>query len=77
MVLQPYFVLPDDVKWREQELDVIIGLPLGAKIFLDESLDKLIHNVENNENLWSDEMLGEAWIMTEEGLSRTIEDTER
>jgi len=76
ILLDPFFKLPPHVKWRDQELDIVISLPVGMRIFLDESLKDLLKGVDNNENLWSDEMVGKAWIMKEEGLSRTFKETE-
>ncbi len=76
IVFDPYFDLPEDVKWRDQELDIIISLPVGTVVFIDESMRDLLHGVENMENLWSDEMVGKTWIMSEEGLSRTDKETE-
>jgi len=76
ILMDSYFSLPPHIKWRDQELDIVLSLPVGTEIYLDESLRKLIHGVDNTENLWSDELLGKSWIMTDEGLSRTIEETE-
>jgi phage shock protein PspC (stress-responsive transcriptional regulator) len=76
LVLDPYFTLPEHIKWRDQEVDIVLSLPVGAEIYLDESLRDLLQNIENLDNLWSDEMVGQAWIMTEDGLTRTTEETE-
>jgi len=76
LMMDQYFTLPPHVKWRDQELDLVLSLPVGTKIFLDESIKELIHGIDNDDNLWSDEMIGESWIMTEDGLSRPIKETE-
>ncbi len=76
IVFDPYFDLPEHIKWRDQELDIVISLPVGTKIYLDESMRDLLHGAENLENMWSDEMVGKSWIMNEKGLSRTHEETE-
>ncbi len=76
IVLDSYFELPPDIKWRDQEMDVVISIPVGTHIFLDESMKDLLHDVENMDNMWSDDMLGKSWVMNEEGLSRTIKETE-
>jgi hypothetical protein len=76
IVFDPYFNLPEHIKWRDQELDIVISLPVGTKIYLDKSMRDLLHGAENLENMWSDEMVGKSWIMNEKGLSRTHEETE-
>ena len=76
LILDPYFVLPEHIKWRDQEVDIILSIPVGMEIFLDKSLVDVLHNVENLDNLWYDEMVDQLWIMTDEGLTRAIEETE-
>jgi len=76
IMLDSYFKLPPHIKWREQELDIVISLPVGTRIFLDESLKDILRDVDNRENLWVGEMVGKAWVMSEEGLTRAREETE-
>ena len=76
IMLDPYFELPENVKWREQEVEVVISVPVGTRIYIDESMEDLLEGVENTDNLWSDELAGKSWIMTEEGLTRSYKDTE-
>lgn len=76
LMLDGYFELPAHIKWRDQELDIILSLPVGTQIFLDETMRDLLQGVDNTDGLWSDEMLGKTWIMTDEGLTRFIEETE-
>ncbi|MCD6346994.1 MAG: PspC domain-containing protein [Bacteroidales bacterium] len=74
LVIDPYFRLGKDEKWRDQELKIVISLPVGYRIFLDESTRDYLKGVDNQENLWSEYMSGQEWIMEDEGLTRINKD---
>lgn len=76
ILLDSYFELPKNTKWRDQEVDVVISIPVGTLIYLDESLRDMLQGVESVEDLWENMMLGKSWIMTEEGLSLSNKETE-
>ena len=52
-----------------QELDLTLELPVGMVVFLDHSLEDLIYDIKNVNNMWDYDMLGHYWKMEEEGLS--------
>ncbi len=76
IMLDAYFELPPHIKWRDQELDIVLSLPVGTRIFLDETMQDLLQGIDNTEGYWSDDMVDKSWIMTEEGLSLFIKETE-
>ncbi len=76
LIIDPYFRLGEEEKWRGQELDLVLKLPIGYRIFLDESTKEYLSRVSNQENLWSKRMIGEEWIMEENGLRRLSKETD-
>ena len=76
LIIDPYFRLGEEEKWRSQELELVLSLPIGYRIFLDESAQEYLSGVDNQENLWSKRMVGHEWIMEEKGLKRLSNDTD-
>lgn len=64
-----YIVLNQNDKYRDQEVDLTLYLPVGYSVFIDESLAEVLYDVENVQNTWDFEMINKRWIMTERGLS--------
>ena len=64
-----YLVLGRDEKYRNQEVELILYLPEGFSVFIDESLAEVLYDVENVQNTWDFEMANKRWIMTDKGLS--------
>jgi phage shock protein PspC (stress-responsive transcriptional regulator) len=56
-------------KWRMQELDLTLEVPVGMVVFLDPSLEDLLYDIKNVHNMWDYDMLGHYWKMEKEGLS--------
>ncbi len=65
----PYFQIPERQKWRNQAIHITIKLPVGKVIYLDESLENYLFDIENIQHYWDGDMLGKKWSMTERGLS--------
>lgn len=68
LVLQPFFVIGDQAKWRSQEVLVTVKVPQGKQVRLGKDLDELRLNIDNLNNLWNEEMTEKTWTMTPEGL---------
>lgn len=66
----PFFILEEDGKWRNQEVDITIKVPEGKAVYLGEELVKIIHDIENVSNTWDGDMVGEFWEMKSEGLTK-------
>lgn len=69
MIFDEYFTLPVGDKWRNQKLQIILKVPEGKAVFLDKSVDDIIHDIENVSNTWDGDMLGKKWVMKQEGLT--------
>ena len=63
-----FFSIPNQTKWRNQKVNIIVKVPVGSNIFIDQSMEKLIHDIENISGTSDFKMLGKSWEMTEEGL---------
>ncbi len=55
-------------KFRVQDISVILKLPVGKVVYLDQSLENLIYDIENVTNTYDGDMINRRWIMTENGL---------
>ena len=69
LLLNPYFIIGDQAKWRSQEVVVTVKVPQGKMIHLGKDLDQLRLDFDNINNIWDKEMTGKTWIMTPEGLA--------
>lgn len=56
-------------KYRKQEVELILKLPINTSIYLDESMREIIYDIENVTNTWDHDMLEHQWMMLEEGLT--------
>ena len=68
LIFDDFFTISTQ-KWRMQELDLTLEIPVGMVIFLDHSLEDLIYDIKNTHNMWDYDMLGHYWKMEKEGLS--------
>ncbi len=69
LVLDRYFTIGEEAKWRNQEVWITVKVPEGKMVHLGNNLDKLRFEFDNINNVWSGDMTGKTWIMTPEGLS--------
>ena len=68
LIFDDFFTISTQ-KWRMQELYLTLEIPVGMVVFLDHSLEDLIYDIKNVNNMWDYDMLGHYWKMEEEGLS--------
>ncbi|HNW50813.1 MAG TPA: PspC domain-containing protein [Prolixibacteraceae bacterium] len=69
LLLDPYFTLGKNKKWRSQELKITLKIPEGTIVYLNDNLLPIIHNIENTSHTWDGDMVGNYWIMKPEGLT--------
>ena len=69
--LSEYFTVPKESLYRGQDLKVTLRLPVGATVYLDESIENIMYDIRNVQDMYDDDMLGHLWEMTPEGLSCT------
>ena len=69
ILLDPYFIIDEGGKWRDQEVDITIKVPEGKAVYLGDDMVKIIHDIENVSNTWDGDMVGKYWVMKPEGLT--------
>ncbi len=66
-----YIDSPLSDRFRTQELEISIALPVGKAIYLENSSTDLIYDIENVTNTYDGRMIGHTWEMTSMGLACT------
>ena len=69
LLFNHYFKLNGAERWLDQELRLVLKLPVGKVVYLDESMVKIIYDIKNQQNMWDGHMGDKYWVMTENGLS--------
>ena len=69
LYFDPYFVLKEGEKWRDQEVYITVKVPNGMAVHLGEEMMAVIHDIENVSNTWDGDMIGKYWEMKPEGLT--------
>lgn len=64
-----YLQVDMDDKFRAQEVDVVLYIPVGYSVFLDESVRYTIDDIANVTNTYDSRMVNHVWIMTDKGLA--------
>ncbi len=73
LVLDPYFSVDLENKWRFPRVDVVIRVPEGKVVALDRNTRDILEGVRNVDHLSDWNMAGKTWRMTGEGLEKIAE----
>ncbi|HBS86665.1 MAG: hypothetical protein A2W91_11605 [Bacteroidetes bacterium GWF2_38_335] len=76
LVLDNYFKLAADEKWRRQSMELILKVPYGKTVYFNKNVDDIMNEVSNTDNIIDEDMTGKMWRMGKEGLS-LVPDTSR
>ncbi|MCK5839244.1 MAG: hypothetical protein KAG99_05315, partial [Bacteroidales bacterium] len=71
IVIDPYFVLPQHEKWRDQAIQIVLEVPVGQEIYLHPELSTITNY---HSYRYSSYRPGKKWQMTEEGLQPVSSD---
>jgi hypothetical protein len=71
--LDSYYKLPEKSPWRMQQVQIVVYVPEGKSIYLDESTSDYIFDIDNIEGIYDKDMVGNTWIMKPDGLSRNTD----
>lgn len=71
------FTISSDVKFRNQKINLILKVPMGKTIYLDDNVREIIYGIENISNTYDYNMTGHYWLMTPKGLKCTDYDFEQ
>ena len=62
-------MITENEKYRAQKMQLILRVPKGGKVYLDNSLRRFIYDIKNVENIYDSDMLKHRWEMRENGLN--------
>tara|TARA_R110001592_G_scaffold359340_1_gene665569 strand:+ start:5108 stop:6682 length:1575 start_codon:yes stop_codon:yes gene_type:complete len=69
--LNDYLVFQNKDKYRAQEVDITLLLPVGKTVYLMPKTENIIDDIGNLQNIYDGNMPRHHWLMTKEGLSCT------
>lgn len=69
IVFDQFFKLADHEVWREQEVDIVVKLPVGCKVDVSENMYTIIDDFHHSPYRLS----GATWVMTDSGLEESDE----
>jgi len=69
LLFDPFFTINEQGKWRSQGLKIILEIPEGKVVYLNNNLLPVIHDIKNTTNTWDGDMIGQFWTMKPEGLT--------
>jgi phage shock protein PspC (stress-responsive transcriptional regulator) len=69
--IDPFISVPLEDQYRDQEIKIRIGLPVGKSIYLSPSSEEIIYDIKNVTNTLDSRMIRHHWLMTEDGLECT------
>ncbi|MCF8368591.1 MAG: PspC domain-containing protein [Bacteroidales bacterium] len=62
-----FFKLDDNEVWRDQQVDIVLKLPVGYYVYLSENMYSILNEYRHSQYRLS----GEMWVMTEDGLEES------
>ena len=73
LILDPYFSVDLENKWRFPRVETIIRVPEGKVVVLDRETRDILEGVRNVNRHSDWNMAGKSWMMTGEGLEKIAE----
>jgi phage shock protein PspC (stress-responsive transcriptional regulator) len=73
LILDPFFSVDLENKWRFPRVETVIRIPEGKVVVLDRDTRDILEGVRNTEHLSDWNMAGKTWRMTGEGLEKIAE----
>ena len=70
LIITPYFMVHPDLKWRVQEVDIVLYVPEGKGVYFDQNLEHVINQEQSYLNAWPDEIVANTWIMRVNTMER-------
>jgi phage shock protein PspC (stress-responsive transcriptional regulator) len=55
--LNRFFNMGKDERWRAQKVQLLLRMPVGSRVYFDESLRHLIHDIDNVKNIYDNDMI--------------------
>ncbi len=67
VILNPFYTLPENEKWRAQKIRIVIKVPLWKAIYFAPATSAFF-KTEYDNNHYEESLAGKKWIMTTDGL---------
>lgn len=64
----PQFDIQDGDKWRNQNLRLVLKIPVGKVVFLSGNMKHIINDIDNVTDTYDGDMVNRRWKMTNRGL---------
>jgi len=77
VILDPFFKYPQEDLLRSQEVSLVLRIPEGKAVFLDEGIKRIIDDIDNLQDMYDPRMVEHLWEMTPKGLDCVDCDKER
>ncbi len=68
LAFDPFLSFQQVDKWRKQNVELVLLIPVGKTVYLEANLDGFIYDIDNITNTYDAYMLGHYWTMTDRGL---------
>lgn len=68
IVFYDYFSCPKQQSFFAQEIDIVLHVPIGKTIILDQTLHRFMYDIKNQHNMYDNKMLNHYWLMESQGL---------
>lgn len=68
ILFDDFFKMNTTEKFRNQEMEIVLYIPVGKSIYLDNDMEDIIYDIDNVTNTRDDHMLDHTWLMTQSGL---------
>lgn len=59
----------DNMKWRNQEVKLLLKVPVGKTVYLRHDIENLIYDIKNVTDTYDGDMVGHYWMMRDDGLT--------
>lgn len=69
VLIDPYFKIDNNAKWRAQQVKIKIKIPVGTIVYFDPKIEPLIRDADMSDYSMLDEITGKNWIMGKNGLT--------
>ncbi|MCX7743945.1 MAG: PspC domain-containing protein [Flavobacteriales bacterium] len=68
LIFSPILVTTNTKKYRAQQVKITLKIPDQQKIYIDESMESVLFDIDNVLDAWDYDMDGHTWIMKKNGL---------
>jgi phage shock protein PspC (stress-responsive transcriptional regulator) len=69
VIFNPKFNVPETEKWRAQRVKIILKVPTGKSVYLNQKIRPLIYDIDNVTNTFDGDMVNHKWTMRPDGLT--------